>query len=405
MVWYGTKSTKSRMPASILNTALSFLLALTLPGTLAIRAQGINNAGQLYIGSGASVGIYGDLINTGSWVSEASTFGFYGTEETRVQGNIPIEATYLEIAKDQGNVELQNSIIISEVCLFVSGDFITDPALEAHVIEFGPGAIPLGSGQLSKIRGWSRALDRDQFTFPLGGRDSYHPLTFQSNEPLAVASAAYVDENPTTPVSLPFSFNIGLKDFRIGDISVEGFWFFRASGIASISMAWFPADNLSTIAEELREIILVGWNRNRSIWEPIEVASRSGQVSQGSLTTELFNPGIYEAFALATVSALFEDGNAVAGDYFVSPNGDGINDALVLEHLELEGKNNQIHIFNRAGQKVFEYTNYTNQFTGFANSGSTLFGSGSRLPDGVYYYIVELLDDGLRFQGFFVLDD
>ncbi len=393
------------MTAAIRYTILLLVLAVILPGTFVINAQGIGNSGQIYLGREASVGIHGDLINTGSWVSDANTFGFYGEEEIRVQGNIPIEATYLEIAKDQGNVELQNSIIISEICLFVSGDFITNPAVEANLLEFVSGGTPFGSGQLSKTRGWTRALDRDQFTFPLGGLDSYHPLTFQANEPLAVVSAAYVDENPTTPVSLPFSFNTGLKDFRIGDISPQGFWFFRASGIASLSLAWSSADNLGAIAEQLNEIILVGWNRNRSIWEPIEIASRSGGVNQGGLTTNLFNPGVYEAFALATVSALFEDGNAVAGDYFVSPNGDGINDALVLEHLELEGKNNQIHIFNRAGQKVFEFTNYTNQFTGFANTGSSFFGSGARLPDGVYYYIVELLDEGLRFQGFFVLDD
>lgn len=63
----------------------------------------------------------------------------------------------------------------------------------------------------------------------------------------------------------------------------------------------------------------------------------------------------------------------------ISPNNDGLND-----NLDLRGMNvNKITIFNRYGNKVYEQGSYTNQWFGQSDS-------GSELPTGTYFYVLEL---------------
>lgn len=65
-----------------------------------------------------------------------------------------------------------------------------------------------------------------------------------------------------------------------------------------------------------------------------------------------------------------------------SPNGDGTADFFIIENLN--GRNAQLQIFNRWGQKVYEADSYQNDWNGSANKGIVLF--GEQLPEGTYYY-------------------
>jgi gliding motility-associated-like protein len=65
-----------------------------------------------------------------------------------------------------------------------------------------------------------------------------------------------------------------------------------------------------------------------------------------------------------------------------TPNGNNINDLLVIAGLELYDSNT-LTIFNRYGDVVFESRNYDNSWDGTSNDGSPL-------PDGTYYYVLEL---------------
>ena len=62
----------------------------------------------------------------------------------------------------------------------------------------------------------------------------------------------------------------------------------------------------------------------------------------------------------------------------ISPNNDGRNDSWDLSSYNVE----KVEIFNRYGTKVYNKTNYTNQWFGQSNS-------GDELPDGTYYYVIE----------------
>ncbi len=78
----------------------------------------------------------------------------------------------------------------------------------------------------------------------------------------------------------------------------------------------------------------------------------------------------------------------------ISPNRDGINDYLKIEGLE-GYPNNELKIYNRFGQLLFEQKNYQNDWGGEVN--------GEILPNGTYFY---LLTDGIekQYSGFIQIE-
>jgi gliding motility-associated-like protein/uncharacterized repeat protein (TIGR01451 family) len=92
----------------------------------------------------------------------------------------------------------------------------------------------------------------------------------------------------------------------------------------------------------------------------------------------------------------------------VTPNNDGFNDFFEVNFIINEESNEvcdivtKVQIFNRWGNKVYETNNYDNNWSGIANSTSST--ASGYLPTGTYYYIVELINGGLKpIQGFIYL--
>ncbi len=86
-----------------------------------------------------------------------------------------------------------------------------------------------------------------------------------------------------------------------------------------------------------------------------------------------------------------------------TPNGDGINDFFYIEDIE-DYPNNTVQIFNRWGNKVFEIAGYNNQdriWTSESNFG-IVYGD-KRVPDGTYYYLIDLGDGSAPLSGFVVI--
>jgi len=68
---------------------------------------------------------------------------------------------------------------------------------------------------------------------------------------------------------------------------------------------------------------------------------------------------------------------AIVPDNAFTPNGDGFNDTWYIDRVT-EWPNVQIVVYSRWGQKVFEATNYSNDW------------DGEGLPAATYYYVIEL---------------
>ena len=78
-----------------------------------------------------------------------------------------------------------------------------------------------------------------------------------------------------------------------------------------------------------------------------------------------------------TLSAIYLIDGLINAPNIITPNNDGINDALYFKGLEYY-PNNHIVIFNRWGLKLFETDGYQNNWKGDGN------------PDGTYYYILDV---------------
>ena len=84
-------------------------------------------------------------------------------------------------------------------------------------------------------------------------------------------------------------------------------------------------------------------------------------------------------------------------DFIIVDNGSPEIDELA------DSPNNQLRIYDRRGLLVFTQDNYTDQFNGISNVDGLVFDRDAGLPEGVYFYVVRLLDLGTEYQGFLYL--
>lgn len=87
-----------------------------------------------------------------------------------------------------------------------------------------------------------------------------------------------------------------------------------------------------------------------------------------------------------------------------SPNGDGINDKFYIKGIE-NYPENELYVFNRWGNKVYEKTNYSNKnaWIGDYNKGGENTNSGERLPQGTYYYKLIVKSKNSTRSGYIVI--
>jgi len=64
-----------------------------------------------------------------------------------------------------------------------------------------------------------------------------------------------------------------------------------------------------------------------------------------------------------------------------TPNGDGINDTWVILNIDLYPLNT-VKVLDKTGKIVFTKSGYLNDWNGYYN--------GAPLPQGTYYYVVDL---------------
>jgi len=104
-----------------------------------------------------------------------------------------------------------------------------------------------------------------------------------------------------------------------------------------------------------------------------------------------------EKFSEALINIKISDANDCFGVNVITPNGDGVNDALLFPCLEnpLFPKN-KLLVFNQWGDEVFFESPYRNDWQGTYQ--------GKDLPVGTYYYILDLRNGSEPIRDFFVIE-
>ena len=361
--------------------------------------QGLYHQGSMHIADGAQVGIYTNWINDAPLEENFGLIGFYGNQPIEISGAFPPIVFDSEIFNPAG-VDLSTSLFIRNSFSFFEGDLRSsrfDLSLSSF---FEPNASVQGSSDTSKMNGQVSFNGQTVFNAPTGSNNRLRSVDFNFGGP-SRGSCTYFFEDPSFPLSIPNGFSTASLAPSLDAVSSIEFWLIQSDNAATMTVSWDRNSLLSSFTDNPDAITLVGWDPSLRQWAPLPVQNRVGGLDEGFITTQSITPNLYSAFTFGILDQ--PDELLELGNYFLSPNGDGVNDRLVIEELE-QSPNNRLVIFNRAGLKVFEFNNYSNQFRGNANSGSTFYGTDLGLPEGIYYYIARLDDLQLNFQGFIFLD-
>ena len=101
----------------------------------------------------------------------------------------------------------------------------------------------------------------------------------------------------------------------------------------------------------------------------------------GEFTVTVFDDITY-CWSSTTINVNFyENSYCVDLPQGLSPNGDGFNDCLILDHLEDREDIDKIEVFNRYGTKIYELNEYVDQWCGSDQNGKVV-------PVGTYFYII-----------------
>lgn len=381
------------------------VLLILLAATGVWGQSSLQNFGNVQLHSGTQLGIYGDLNNQGNLAGESnSLIGFYGDNTQGYSGN-PAFAYDMEVF-NSSDLVVQGLIEVANNLNFIEGNILTDPNDAGVYLDFRENGFFTGEDDPRKIAGYAAISNREVFSFPVGDTAQLRPLLLESESNNDFAICTYLFENPSNPSSLNGVFDVDNKVRDIGAISTNEFWILQTEVPSRVTLSWNERSALVDLALSVEEIILVGWSKTNNQWIPIGNSGFSGDLNQGFLVSNTFTPSDYEVITFGSTPQpldTFVVNNPTLGNYFISPNGDGTNDFLVFDNIDDLG-DNVVMIYNKFGQKVFEMPNYTNEFNGVSNLDNFVLSRDIGLPEGVYYYMVELMEENLQYQGFFFLD-
>lgn len=358
----------------------------------------LQHYGGMQIHEGAQIGLYSSFVNQAPFEQQAGLFGFYGNKEIRISGDFALLLSDVEIFRGP-SVFLDQSVSVGDNLSFIQGDFRTDKTLPEIYITLLQNAMTMGEANASKVNGYVTAINQSRIVFPVGDAAQYRPLTLEG-EVFPIAKCAYFRENPNAPSAFP-PFRTDLKPRTIEAISTAEFWRLEGGNTGQITLSWNPDSSLGSIALTVSEITLMGWSKSSDRWEPLGTQSVTGDLENGFAISAPFVPDDYEILTFGSLAVPEE--LLTLENYYLSPNGDGINDFLVIEALDGTA-NNRVEIFDRNGLKVFEQDNYTSEFGGVANVDGLVLNAEKGLPEGVYYLLVTLSEPGLQLQGYLFLD-
>lgn len=226
-----------------------------------------------------------------------------------------------------------------------------------------------------------------------------------------VAGATYQWSGPqgftaTTPNPVLPSATVGQAGAYIATLTIDGCSFKAPAANVHVYTGIAAADDMFDVQfnEPLTEGVLIFNDQlgNVQFWDihiaeqptngtakivdgKLEYVPNNNYYGQDALVYELCNTDCPDDCELATVR-LNVLGSQVEEPCFVpniiTPNGDGRNDFFTVPCLETTYTNNNVRIFNRWGDKVYEKDGYLNDWDSSYK--------GNLLPPGTYFYLIQL---------------
>jgi gliding motility-associated-like protein len=128
-----------------------------------------------------------------------------------------------------------------------------------------------------------------------------------------------------------------------------------------------------------------------------------GFTGTDSFDYEVCDDGIPSSCSQATVTIEVTPFEGLIIYQGVSPNNDGSNDVWTIEGIA-RFPANTVQIFNRWGSKVYEARGYNNMSVSWVGQSTEGIVLGNEVvPDGTYFYVLNLGDGSKPYSGYVVL--
>jgi gliding motility-associated-like protein len=132
--------------------------------------------------------------------------------------------------------------------------------------------------------------------------------------------------------------------------------------------------------------------RGTVVWNPTDETFTYTPNVSGECNRDSFVYQITDATGLSDTALVRLSCNSLIVYQGLSPNNDGKNDVWTIFNIEAY-PNNRVRLYNRWGNLVFEVKGYTNGIPAKSFKGEW---EGVNLPDGTYFYVIELNDTTYR---------
>jgi gliding motility-associated-like protein len=374
-------------------------IAVFLLGVFTNAQTALHHAGGMQIHADAEMGFHTNFINNAPFDKNFGLVGFYGSNFLNIQGSVSPVFYNFEISADNG-VALNVTSEVSNSVNFITGDIVTQKSLRDIYFALLEDAMYNGESDFSKVDGYALFTNQQAYSFPVGDETQLRPLIMNSNSVNLTAKCAYFFEDPNAPFSFSQIFDTNETARQLDGVNTREFWRLEGSVPSTVTLSWNSRSDIAALTEKTENLLVVGWSKLNQEWEILGNTAVSGDDLDGIISSDTFIPDDYEIITIG--SLLVPQDRLEIDNFYLSPNGDGINDVLVIEELELS-PNNLIKIYDRNGLLVFQRENYTNEFAGISNIDNLVVKRSMGLPAGIYFYVVNLLDLGFEFQGFIYL--
>lgn len=364
-----------------------------LPSTLVSTQFDFDNKASGVIFNDGEFQFYKNYNNDGLFThSTNQTTGytvFQGSQPQLIEGSEPSKHfdVLFNNTSTQYPFSLNSDMIIDGVGNFREG-IVRINKNDGGQLLFGNGASQMNASNRSYAEGMVEKLGNNAFTFPIGKLGYYRLAGISAPSNVAdTYLSEYFKEN--TNELYPHKDRTGI----ISAVNQQEYWTINqaagTNGSVMVTLSWHD----QTTPVEFRgtqDLHIVRWDSTQNLW-----VDEGGIVDAGAktITTPVQVDG-FGIFTLGKIKEKFLNPGDVVIYNGVSPDGDGMNDYLIIDNIEHFPENNVI-LYNRWGRKVYETKNYNsknNVFVGVAE-GNGIVGSGEKLPAGTYYYVVEYLYD------------
>ena len=384
------------------NVPFQLLLLILLLMTIDAHGQSLYNQGSIItVTSNTPIVVPDSLVNNGEITNDGNMI----VQGAWINNNVYNAGTgSITLASSSPQVINHNDQSLSQLTISGGGDkifeqdivvanqLIMDDGLlissnGARIIVNENGSI-IGASENSYIAGEVIHLGEGNKYFPVGTTDAYLPfelLEVEGENP-EIGIIANRD-NPNTSV-------VGTLD----EISTRWYWTMEEKNGLFAS---------STVRVAINQESLSGTFEQLVIGESPDFQNAFHSLGQGDITGDFFDGTITSAlkatgglYALGLDLSITEEKPEISIFNAVTPNGDNRHEFLKIENIDLY-PGNQVVIYNKLGDKVFEIQDYNNVdkiFTGLPNTGDSEI-----LPNGTNYYYIDKKDGSDAISGYFVL--